>query len=97
MGGQYSEVDGGEGLAAAKGGKKGAKKGAVDSNAPSGPLVELFNIKSDPNEKTNLATKEPARVKELQTRLDAYTKAAVPTKQARSRRGLKVPTVWDEQ
>ena len=91
VGGQYSEIEGGEG-GGGKAGKKGKKAGAAD-----GPRVELFNHKADPYEKTNLAAQEPARVKELQARLDAYTKATVPSKQAAQPAGYKVPAVWGEK
>ncbi len=43
---------------------------------------ELFNLKSDPSEQTNLAQREPARVDELHTRLAAWRKetgALLPT------------------
>ncbi len=94
VGGQFSEVDGGvsEG-GAAKAGKKGGKKAEGDT----GPRIELFNIKTDPNEKTNLAAQEPTRLKEMQARLAAYTKATVPTKQAAQPAGYKVPAVWGEK
>jgi arylsulfatase A-like enzyme len=97
VGGQFSEVDGGvsEGGGAGKAGKKGGKKAAADGDA--GPRIELFNIKTDPNEKTNLAAKEPARVKELQARLDVFTKATVPTKQAPQPADYKAPAVWGEK
>jgi arylsulfatase A-like enzyme len=89
VGGQFSEIDGGEG--AGKAGKKKAGKTGGD-----GARIELFNIKDDPNEKTNLAEKNPAKLKELQTKLDAYTKATVPTKQANAPEGFKSPKVWGE-
>jgi arylsulfatase A-like enzyme len=92
VGGQYSETEGpGEGGGAAKGRKKGKAKAAGD-----GPRIELFNIKDDPNEKTNLAEKNPGKVQELQTRLDAYTRATVPSKQAPAPAGFKSPKVWGE-
>ncbi len=85
----------GEGAATApKAGKKNAKKAA--KNEAAGPRIELFNIKSDPYEKTNLAEQQPAKVKELRGLLDAYAKAAVPSKQAPMAPGFKSPAVWGE-
>jgi arylsulfatase A-like enzyme len=94
VGGQFSEVEGGEGEGAAKAGKKGKKAG---KKAADGPRLELFNLKSDPYEKTNLADKNLDKVKELQARLDLYTKATVPSKQAPQDPNFKVPAVWGEQ
>jgi arylsulfatase A-like enzyme len=45
-----------------------------------GAEVELFNLKEDPGEKTNLAEKEPDRVKELRERYETYARAAVGPK-----------------
>lgn len=39
-----------------------------------GDRIELFNLKSDPGEKTNLASGEPSRVREMQRELDAWRK-----------------------
>ena len=83
----------GDGSAVAAG-KKAAKKAA--KAAANGTTVELFNIRADPYEKTNLAAQQPEKVKELRTRLDAYAKAAVPTKQAPAPAGYKAPAVWGE-
>ena len=92
VGGQFSEIDG-----AGEGAGKGAKKKAGAGKASAdGSRVELFNLKDDPNEKTNLAEKNPAKVKELQARLDAYTKATVPSKQAPAPADFKAPKVWGE-
>src|SRR5207244_13124189 len=41
-------------------GKPAPKKGKKAA-----PLVELFNLANDPSEKTNLAEREPERVREL--------------------------------
>lgn len=38
------------------------------------PYVLLFNLKNDPNEATNLAEKEPAKVKELQAAIAQWSK-----------------------
>ncbi|MDO8541445.1 MAG: arylsulfatase [Opitutaceae bacterium] len=85
------------GAAAGEGGakKKGAKK--ADKKSPVGESIELFHISKDPYEKTNLASQQPDKVKQLRARLDAYAKAAVPSKAAAPAPGFKVPAVWGEQ
>ena len=40
--------------------------------------IELFNLKDDPGEKTNLADKFPQRVAEMQQRIEALSREAVP-------------------
>ena len=52
------------------------KKRQADRDAPD--KYELFNIRQDPFEKTNLAASLPEKVRELCTRLDVYAKEAVP-------------------
>jgi len=52
------------------------KKRQADREAPD--KYELFNIRQDPFEKTNLAPSFPEKVRELCTRLDVYAKEAVP-------------------
>jgi arylsulfatase A-like enzyme len=59
--------------------------------------VELFNLKDDPYEKTNLAEKEPERLKQLQARLTAYGKQAVPPRNKPKAPGFVVPKVWGEK
>jgi len=64
--------------------------------ADGGELVELFNLKADPYEKSNVAAQHPEIVKDLRARLDVYTKAAVPSKLAPAAPGYKVPKIWGE-
>ena len=71
--------------------KQADKAGAAAEN------IELFDLKSDPYEKTNLAQKNPDKVKQLRARLDSYAKAAVPSKLAPAAPGFKAPAVWGEQ
>ena len=40
--------------------------------------VALFNVTADPNERVDLSKKYPDIVKEMQARLEAYKKSAVP-------------------
>ena len=92
--GDAVETEGEAAATAPKAAKKNAKKAA--KNEAAAPRIELFNIKSDPYEKNNLAEQQPAKVKELRVRLDAYAKAAVPSKQAPIAAGFKSPAVWGE-
>jgi arylsulfatase A-like enzyme len=59
--------------------------------------VELFNLRVDPYEKTNLADKHPDRLKDLQGRLAAFAKQAVPPKVKPRPRGFVAPKVWGEK
>ena len=59
--------------------------------------VELFNLATDPSEKTNLADKEPERVRELRARLDAYARQAIPPKAAPKGKDFQSPKVWGEK
>lgn len=68
------------------------KKKAADKAS-----VELFNLKDDPFEKTNLAEKHPDRVKELQGKLAAFAKQAVPPKAKPKPADFVTPKVWGEK
>lgn len=59
--------------------------------------VELFNLKDDPNEKTNLAEKNLPKVRELMTSLNQKAREAVPPKGGKKDtlpKDFKVPEVW---
>lgn len=59
--------------------------------------VELFDLKSDPYEKTNLAEKEPGKVDELRRVLREFHEQAAPSKyEAKPAKDFKVPAVWGE-
>lgn len=58
--------------------------------------IELFNLANDPSEKTNLASMEPERVRELRARLEAYGNQAVPPKAAPKGTDFKSPKIWGE-
>jgi arylsulfatase A-like enzyme len=58
--------------------------------------VELFDLKADPYETTNLAETRPEKVKELRARYDAYAKEAVPPKARPRPKGFVAPKVWGE-
>jgi arylsulfatase A-like enzyme len=59
--------------------------------------VELFNLKDDPYEKTNLAEKNPEKVKELRAVLAGFAKEAVPPKARPKPKDFVVPKVWGEK
>lgn len=56
--------------------------------------LELFNLKTDPYEKTNLADREPERLKDLQQVLADFAREAVPPRARPMPRGFKAPRVW---
>lgn len=59
--------------------------------------VELFDLKADPYEKTNLAAEKPEKLAELQAKLAAFAKQAVPPKSAPKAKGFVSPKVWGEK
>jgi len=57
--------------------------------------TELFNIAEDPNEKTDLATKNPDKLKALNDLLADYKRQGVPQKQPGPMpKDFKAPKVW---
>lgn len=58
--------------------------------------VELFNLKRDPHEKTDLASEKPEKVRQLRTILDRFAEEAVPPKVAAKPKSFVVPAVWGE-
>jgi hypothetical protein len=73
-----------------------AKKGKGKKKA-AGPAVELFDLATDPNEKTNIASANPEKVAELRAKLDTYAAEAVPPKSAPKAAGFKSPRVWGQK
>ena len=59
--------------------------------------VELFNLKDDPYEKTNLADKNTEKVAELRSVLAGFAKQAVPPKAKPKPKGFESPKVWGEK
>jgi arylsulfatase A-like enzyme len=59
--------------------------------------IELFNLKDDPYEKTNLAEKNPEKFKELKDVLAAYAKQAVAPKSKPKPADFVSPKVWGEK
>lgn len=72
---------------------KGKKKGRKEK-AEGG--VELFNLAADPNETTNLAASEPAKVAELKAKLEAYAAEAAAPQGGPEPKDYKAPKVWGE-
>lgn len=64
---------------------------------PDKSTVELFNLKDDPYEKSNLAEKQAKKLKELRARLEGYAKQAVAPKNKPMPRGFVAPKVWGEK
>jgi hypothetical protein len=79
-----------------EGGQVTAAREKEKADAIAAPRLELFDLKNDPFEQINLAEAEPGKLRELRARLDEYTKAAAPSKQAPAPADFKVPDVWGE-
>lgn len=78
------------------------RKGADDPDGgkamKAGPkTVELFNLKDDPFEKTNLAMQMPQRVKELEAHLANFASQAAPPKVKPKAKDFVTPKVWGER
>ncbi len=69
--------------------RREAKREAIAS-----PVFELFNLKDDPSEATNLAATHPEIANELRARLDAHARAAAPSLQAPAAPGFQPPKIW---
>lgn len=61
-----------------------------------GEPIELFDLENDPYEKTNLATKLPDKVKQLQARLAHYASQAIPPKVRPKPANFQSPRIWGE-
>jgi arylsulfatase A-like enzyme len=59
--------------------------------------VELFNLKTDPYEKTNLAEKNPEKLKELKDKLAGFAKEGVTPKAKPKPADFVTPKVWGEK
>jgi arylsulfatase A-like enzyme len=59
--------------------------------------VELFNLKDDPYEKTNLAEKETEKVEQLKKVLASFAKQAVPPKTKPKAKDFVTPKIWGEK
>jgi arylsulfatase A-like enzyme len=95
--GDWKLVLGGNIADSEDGGGEAKKKGKKKNPAAKGADVELFNLASDPNEKTNLAAAQPEKVAELRAKLAELAAQAVPPKSAPQRRVSRAPRVWGQE
>jgi hypothetical protein len=58
--------------------------------------VELFNLRNDPYEKSNLAKERPEKVEELRQALAKYAANAVAPKASPKPKSFAVPAVWGD-
>jgi arylsulfatase A-like enzyme len=69
----------------------------LDKSAKGQPVKqELFDISKDPNEKTDLSSSQPDKLKELLERYQTYAKQAVPALSKPQPKDYKAPKVWGE-
>jgi arylsulfatase A-like enzyme len=61
-----------------------------------GEAVQLFNLRSDPFEKSNLAAENPAKLKSLQKMLNNFANQAIPPKTRPRPASFQSPAVWGE-
>jgi arylsulfatase A-like enzyme len=59
--------------------------------------VELFNLKDDPYERTNLADRKPEKVQELKATLAGFAKQAAPPRAKPKPKNFVSPKVWGEK
>ena len=93
--GDWKLVLGGN-IADSEDGGESKKKGKKKNAAAKGENVELVNLASDPNEKTNLAASQPEKVAELRAKLAELAAQAVPPKSVPMEKGFKTPRVWGQ-
>jgi arylsulfatase A-like enzyme len=94
--GDWKLVLGGNIADSEDGGGEAKKKGKKKNATTKGENVELFNLASDPNEKTNLAASQPEKVAELRAKLSELAAQAVPPKSVPMEKGFKTPRVWGQ-
>jgi arylsulfatase A-like enzyme len=94
--GDWKLVLGGNIADSEDGGGEAKKKGKKKNPAAKGDNVELFNLASDPNEKTNLAASQPEKVAELRAKLAELATQAVPPKSVPMEKEFKTPRVWGQ-
>ncbi len=79
------------------GGQRGGKRNAKASEpANEQDHAELYNLRDDPYEKSNVADEHPEEVKELQRKLAALAEQAAPPKAKPQPKDYKAPKVWGE-
>jgi arylsulfatase A-like enzyme len=70
--------------------------GAGRGSSRAKPSLELFNLATDPYERTNLAAVHPERVNQLLSRYRQLAGQAVPPKAGPRPPGFKAPAVWGQ-
>lgn len=93
LGGNVTESDDGDSASA---GDAPKKRGARKKSAAIAAAVELFNLADDPGEKRNLAETNPGKVRELQTRYEAFAREAVPPRNKPRPADFVAPKIWGE-
>jgi arylsulfatase A-like enzyme len=93
--GDWKLVLGGN-IADSEDGGEGEEKGQKEEPCDQIENVELFNLASDPNEKTNLAAAQPEKVAELRAKLAELAAQAVPPKSVPMEKDFKTPRVWGQ-
>ena len=58
---------------------KGKAKAKARKNNDTAEALQLYNLRQDPGESQNMATSQPAKVRELQQLLDQWLQNAVPS------------------
>jgi arylsulfatase A-like enzyme len=58
--------------------------------------VELYNLRDDPFEKSNVANEQPDKVKQLRQAIAKFAAEAVPPNAGPQPKSFKVPAVWGE-
>jgi arylsulfatase A-like enzyme len=81
--------------------RDGPRRGRAQAAVPQSPkrgnaTVQLFDLKSDPFEKTNVAKAHPDKVKELRRALRRLADQAVPPKAQPQPKDFAAPAVWGE-
>ena len=67
-------------------------RGGKDGDAQ----TQLFDLRHDPYEKSDLSLKHPEKLNELQQALAKFAKEAIPPKAGPEPKSFKVPAVWGE-
>jgi arylsulfatase A-like enzyme len=58
--------------------------------------VQLFDLRNDPYEKSNLAKERPEKVEELRQALSKFVAEAIPPKAGPMPKSFAAPEVWGE-
>jgi arylsulfatase A-like enzyme len=75
----------------------GPKRDRRPRPAKKNDLVELFKLADDPSESTNIASKYPEKVEELQALLKQFRDEALPAKAQPEPDDFKAPAIWGNE